>query len=137
MVMPKPTSKATKKTMAEIDLMDHDRFVREGPKKRFIEPRLLYLIRKSPSYGYQLTEDIGKLSFPGPFPDSAAVYRMLRELETGGLVRSEWEHGEAGPSKRVYHITPQGKERLDAWVGAFKERVKQLNRFIKLCEKVG
>jgi PadR family transcriptional regulator PadR len=137
MVMPKSTSKIKKKTLVDIDLKDHDRFVREGPKKRFIEPRLLYLIKKSPSYGYQLTEDIGKLSFPGPVPDSAAVYRMLRELETGGLVRSEWEHGEAGPSKRVYYITQPGEERLDACVGAFKERVKQLNRFIKLCEKMG
>lgn len=119
----------------EGSLMDHDKFVREGPQKRFIEPRLLYLIRKSPSYGYQLTEDIGKLPFPGPVPDSAAVYRMLRELERSGMVRSEWEHGEAGPSKRVYFITPAGEKRLEAWVKALKERVKMLNRFIALSEK--
>jgi poly-beta-hydroxybutyrate-responsive repressor len=115
--------------------IDHDRFVREGPQKRFIEPRLLYLIKKSPSYGYQLIEDMGKLPFPGPVPDSAAVYRMLRELEKQGLVRSEWEHGESGPSKRVYNLTAEGDERLSAWVGAFRERVKMLNRFISLCEK--
>lgn len=118
-----------------LDLFDHERFVREGPQKRFIEPRLLYLIRKNPSYGYQLTEDIGKLPFPGPLPDSAAVYRMLRELEKADLVRSEWEHGESGPSKRVYHLTTQGEARLEAWVEAFKERVKMLNGFIALCEK--
>ena len=135
--MPEAPSKPEQRTTTEIDLMDHDRFVREGPKKRFIEPRLLYLIEKSPSYGYQLTEEMGALTFPGPVPDSAAVYRMLRALEKSGLVRSEWEHGEAGPSKRVYHITPLGQERLEAWVVAFKERVKQLNRFITLCEKVG
>lgn len=117
--------------------MDHDRFVREGPKKRFIEPRLLYLIRKNPSYGYQLIEDIGNLPFPGPAPDSAAVYRMLRELEKAGLVRSEWEHGEAGPSKRVYSITPRGEERLEVWVEALRERARVLNRFISLCEKAG
>ena len=134
--MPKPASRTAGKASEEIDLMDHERFVREGPKKRFIEPRLLYLIKRSPSYGYQLTEEMGVLPFPGPVPDSAAVYRMLRELEKGGLVRSEWEHGEAGPSKRIYDITPSGEERLEAWMGAFKERVKQLNRFIALCGKV-
>jgi PadR family transcriptional regulator, regulatory protein PadR len=116
------------------DLSDHERFVREGPQKRFIEPRLLYLIRKNPGYGYQLTEDIGKLPFPGPIPDSAAVYRMLRELERADLVRSEWEHGEAGPSKRVYRITSRGEARLEVWVAAFRERVKMLNGFIALCE---
>jgi hypothetical protein len=87
--------------------------------------------------GYQLTEDIGNLPFPGPIPDSAAVYRMLRELEKTDLVRSEWEHGEVGPSKRVYSITPQGEERLDVWVKALGERVKMLNHFISLCEKSG
>jgi len=136
MILPKSSSRTANKSAAGADLMDHDRFVREGPKKRFIEPRLLYLIKKSPSYGYQLTEEIGKLPFPGPLPDSAAVYRMLRELEGNGLVRSEWEHGESGPSKRIYHITPAGEERLEAWVGTFRERVKQLNRFIRLCGKV-
>jgi len=115
--------------------IDHERFVREGPQKRFIEPRLLYLIKKSPSYGYQLIEKMGELPFPGPVPDSAAVYRMLRELEKQRLVSSEWEHGEAGPSKRVYNLTAEGEERLAAWVGAFKERVKMLNRFITMCEK--
>lgn len=119
------------------DVLDHERFVREGPQKRFIEPRLLYLIGQSPSYGYQLIEDIGNLPFPGPLPDSAAVYRMLRELEKGGLVRSEWEHGESGPSKRVYYLTPQGEARLKVWVEAFKERVEMLNAFIALCEKTG
>jgi poly-beta-hydroxybutyrate-responsive repressor len=118
-----------------IDLADHERFVREGPQKRFIEPRLLYLIKQSPGYGYQLTEDIGKLPFPGPAPDSAAVYRTLRDLEKEGLVRSEWEHGGAGPSRRVYALTPQGEGRLEVWVAAFKERVEMLNGFIALCEK--
>ena len=119
------------------DSLDHERFVREGPQKRFIEPRVLYLIRKNPSYGYQLTDDIGKLPFPGPTPDSAAVYRMLRELEKEGLVRSRWEHGESGPSKRVYEVTTSGEDRLAAWVEAFRERADLLVRFIALCEKVG
>lgn len=121
----------------ESDLFDHARFVREGPQKRFIEPRLLYLIKRGPSYGYQLTEDIGALPFPGPTPDSAAVYRMLRELEKNGLVVSRWEHGETGPSRRVYIITPRGEKQLEAWVEAFRERVRMLGDFIAMCERAG
>ena len=120
-----------------LDLLDHERFVREGPQKRFIEPRLLYLIRRAHSYGYQLIEEIGRIPFPGPAPDSAAVYRMLREMEKGGLVTSRWEHGETGPSKRIYRITPAGEERLKAWVAAFRERVRMLEDFIAMCEKEG
>ena len=133
--MARAGARTERPTVDKSDLIDHDKFVREGPQKRFIEPRLLYLIKKSPGYGYQLIEEIGELPFPGPTPDSAAVYRMLRELEKNGLVRSEWEHGEAGPSKRVYYLTSEGDERLVVWVEAFKDRVKMLNRFIGLCEK--
>ncbi len=115
--------------------LDHECFVRQGPQKRFIEPRLLYLIRKKPCYGYEMIEQIGDLPFPGLPPDSAAVYRMLRDLERQGLVRSEWQPGEAGPSKRIYYITESGETRLEAWLAALKERVRVLNSFITLCEK--
>ena len=115
--------------------LDQERFVREGPQKRFIEPRLLYLIGKSPAHGYKLVGEVGRLPFPGPPPDSAAVYRMLRELEADGLVISDWKAGESGPSKRVYRITSSGRERLSAWVVAFKERVRMLNDFIEACEE--
>jgi PadR family transcriptional regulator PadR len=117
--------------------MDQECFLKEGPLKRFVEPRLLYLIKQKPAYGYEMIERIGDLPFPGPPPDSAAVYRLLRDLEKRGLVKSQWQTGEAGPSKRIYHITHQGEERLEVWVAALKERVRILNRFISLCEKPG
>lgn len=135
--MAEPAAGRATKAASAADLADHERFVREGPQKRFIEPRLLYLIGKAPSYGYQIMEEMGRLPFPGPVPDSAAVYRALRGLEKAGLAESRWEHGEAGPSKRVYRLTPRGEERLAVWVDAFRERVKALNAFIALCEKRG
>ncbi|OFW59398.1 MAG: hypothetical protein A2W01_08810 [Candidatus Solincola sediminis] len=117
--------------------LDHECFVKQGPQKRFIEPRLLFLIKRKPCCGYEMNEQMVELPFPGLPPDSAAVYRMLRELERQGLVRSEWQPGEAGPSKRIYHITGPGEARLEAWVIALKERVRTLNRFITMCERGG
>ncbi|NPV59478.1 MAG: PadR family transcriptional regulator [Actinobacteria bacterium] len=137
MAKPTPRKKGETGSASAPYLLDHERFVREGPQRRFIEPRLLYLIKRGPSYGYQLTEDIGTLPFPGPAPDSAAVYRTLRELERSGLVVSRWEHGEAGPSRRIYSITSMGEERLKAWVEAFRERAKLLEAFVAMCERVG
>ncbi len=128
---------AGRETPTATGLSEHERFVREGPQKGFIEPRLLYLVKRGPSHGYQLVEEIGGLSFAGPVPDAAAVYRALRELERKGLLRSRWEHGVAGPARRVYRITPRGEERLRAWLEALRERVKMLEAFIALCEKEG
>lgn len=115
--------------------LEQECFVREGPGKRFLEPRLLFLVREKPSCGYELTERVRELPFPGPAPDSPTVYRMLRELEKRGLLRSEWKPGESGPSKRVYHITPQGRRRLKEWIDALKQRVGLLSRFIRMCEE--
>jgi PadR family transcriptional regulator PadR len=117
--------------------LDQECLVREGPGKRFLEPRLLFLVREKPSYGYELKDRARELPLPGPAPDSAAVYRMLRDLEKRGLVSSEWKPGESGPSKRVYRITPRGRRRLEEWTGALKERVQLLNRFIRMCEGDG
>lgn len=127
--------KRTKRDVATCGILDAVCFMREGPQKRFIEPRLLYLIRKEPSYGYQLMGQIDKLPFPGPAPDSAAVYRMLRELEKQGFMQSDWQPGESGPSKRIYRITEAGRRRLDVWVDEFKARVSLLNSFIRMCEE--
>lgn len=135
MTGPKAGASKGKQTGKQPEISHAACFVREGPQKRFIEPRLLYLISQEPSCGYQLMSQIDKLPFPGPAPDSAAVYRMLRELERQGLVRSDWEPGEAGPSKRMYSITPEGRGHLALWVVEFKQRVKLLNSFISMCEE--
>ncbi|MBC7246746.1 MAG: helix-turn-helix transcriptional regulator [Actinobacteria bacterium] len=119
------------------DLRDHERFVREGPRKGFVEPRLLYLIKGRESYGYRLSEEIGRIPFPGPSPDAAAVYRALREMERSQLLRSRWEEGEEGPARRIYSITPRGEERLEAWLDALRERVDMLSGFISLCDSAG
>ncbi len=126
---------ASNRGKTESGMGDYEWFVREGPRKRFIEPRVLYLLTLGPAHGYRIIDAIGNLPFPGPKPDSAAVYRALRELEQSGFIRSRWEGGEKGPAKRVYTITPAGRKRLSLWVDSFKERVKLLEAFIRLCEK--
>lgn len=131
-----PKQKPHDKRAAAISEKELERSILEGPERRFLEPRLLMLIQMSPDYGYKLTDTLAKLPFPCSPPDSAAVYRMLRRLEKIGYVRSEWEHAETGPSKRVYRITPAGKKRLAAWVAIIKKRVELLKDFIEMCEAV-
>ncbi len=118
-----------------ISKQEIERSISGNMERRFLEARLLMLIKKSPSYGYQLTEALGILPFPTPAPDSAAVYRTLRRIEKAGYVRSEWEHGESGPSKRVYRITPAGRKRLAAWVEFVEQRVELLRAFIEMCKE--
>ena len=121
----------------ELKLTDRDAFRREGPGKRFIEPRILYLLHGGPAHGYEIIGRMEEIHLPGPLPDTGAVYRKLRQMDENGLVASRWEGGGPGPRRRVYRITAKGKRRLATWVEAIGQRVAMLERFIGLCEEEG
>lgn len=110
-------------------------YMREGPGKRFTEPRILFLLSRGPAHGYELLGRMDEVPMPGPVPDTGAVYRKLREMEEKGLVVSAWDKHDRGPRKRVYSITAEGGRRLAAWVEAMRRRMETLQRFLDLYEK--
>ena len=85
-----------------------DRLVQRRP---LLPSCLLLLLAETPSHGYELAERLKQwgfeLSGPGP------VYRELRVLEEGGLVRSTWSPPRSGPVPRVYEVTAAGRRALD------------------------
>ena len=117
------------------ELIDHDAFRREGPGKRFIEPRILFLLYGKPAHGYEIVGCMEDIPLPGPLPDTGAVYRKLRQMEGKGLVTSRWEDGGPGPKRRIYSLTGKGKLSMVTWVEAIEQRVTLLNRFVSLCDK--
>lgn len=116
-------------------LADVETYVREGPGKRFIELRLLFLLRQAPAHGYELIRRMEEVPLPGPLPDTGAVYRGLRRMEEEGLVTSRWAETERGPSRKVYRITAKGRKRLAVWAEAMRERVAILRRFLALYDR--
>jgi DNA-binding PadR family transcriptional regulator len=114
---------------------DVQTYMREGPGKRFIEPRILFLLSRSPAHGYDLIGRMDEVPMPGPLPDTGAVYRKLREMEGRGLVVSRWDERGRGPRRRVYSITAEGNRRLAAWAEAIRMRLELLQRFLDLYEE--
>jgi len=92
---------------------------------------VLLLLLDGPAHGYDLLARLGDV-FPraGGLPDSGSFYRVLRSLEREGAVTSSWETAKAGPAKRVYSITPKGRERLDAWSRAVQQDMRAMRRFL-------
>ena len=119
----------------EASLPGVDFYVREGPGKRFIEPRILFLLLRGPAHGYELLGRMEEVPLPGPLPDAGAVYRKLRDMEGQGLVVSDWDDRGGGPRRRVYRITPEGRRRLELWVEAIRGRMEILRRFLSLYEE--
>ena len=96
--------------------------------ERFAEPAVLLLLRERPVHGYELLEQLPDLT--GERVDMGNLYRFLRLLETDGIVRSEWDDGAAGPSKRIYELTDEGRALLDQWASALRDSQTRLAGFL-------
>lgn len=81
-----------------------------------------------PRHGYELARQLGD----GRPANMGQLYRLLRQLEAVGLMHSDWEHSLAGPSRRIYSLTPAGEdavgecrvrlERLESGLGRYTAR---------------
>ena len=101
----------------------------------FVRPCLLLLLTKGPSHGYELLDGLGSLGFEASPPDPAAVYKNRRRLEADALVRSEWETSGSGPAKRIYHLTREGEDVLQAWVVSLRQYSQAIEKFIEIFHR--
>lgn len=96
--------------------------------ERFAEPAVLLLLRERPVHGYELLEQLPDLT--GERVDMGNLYRFLRMLESDAIVRSEWDDRAAGPSKRIYELTDEGRALLDQWASALRDSQTRLDGFL-------
>ncbi|MCE5252875.1 MAG: PadR family transcriptional regulator [Actinomycetia bacterium] len=89
---------------------------------------ILSSLADSDSHGYELFDQIESLAGSLVCVDSGTMYRMLREMEQAGLVASSWQTPEAGPSRRVYAVTPEGLEALDLMARSLAQRAAVMQR---------
>jgi DNA-binding PadR family transcriptional regulator len=96
---------------------------------------ILGLLARSPCYGYELRAGFEDLAGGEELWDvkPAQVYTTLARLEEGGFVQQEDGAGQDGTDRRVYAITPLGREELLAWLTSGVETPYQRDEFyIKL-----
>jgi DNA-binding PadR family transcriptional regulator len=78
---------------------------------------LLALLAKEPAHGYELKLALEQtFGHAYPSPNIGQIYVTLKRLEQDGLVRSEDVEQTTRPNKRVYELTPAGRQALRAWV---------------------
>jgi PadR family transcriptional regulator, regulatory protein PadR len=105
-----------------------------GPQRgqiaRLVEPCLLVLLQNGPRHGYDLIAALGRFALDVPLLDTGLIYRSLREMEANGWVVSNWEVGSSGPPRRVYEITPAGRETLVFWREELRRTHEILHRLL-------
>ena len=108
-----------------------------GKLSRLVEPQLLYLLaRGDAQYGYELMAHLQEGKLTDSEIDVGAVYRTLRTLERAGCVVSHWEPGPGGPNRRMYAITPVGRQHLNDWAAVLRRRGSAMVELADDCAKL-
>jgi PadR family transcriptional regulator, regulatory protein PadR len=95
-------------------------FVAHGHQPRLaLRGFLLLLLAERAAHGYDLIERLEALGIDTQEP--AAVYKALRHMDQERLVNSAWKLSEHGPARRVYSLTPEGRDVLEEWVLVVKQ----------------
>jgi DNA-binding PadR family transcriptional regulator len=77
---------------------------------------LLALLAKEPAHGYELKVRLEQTFGDAyPSPNIGQIYLTLQRLERSGLVHSQDVVQSARPNKRVYELTPAGREAVATW----------------------
>ncbi|MCL6580132.1 MAG: helix-turn-helix transcriptional regulator [Firmicutes bacterium] len=108
----------------------HDR---RGQPEGLVAPALLLLLLEKPGHGYDLVDRLAR-ELDLTDVDPGGVYRHLRRIEEEGFLESTWEAGGPGPARRVYRLTPEGREFLDLWARAVRRQRQVLDRFLERYE---
>jgi PadR family transcriptional regulator, regulatory protein PadR len=101
-----------------------------GGRGGFLQPCLLLILSEGAQHGYSLMDELVKRQFVRGDVDVGNLYRALRRLEGEGLVISNWSETGSGPNRRVYDITPQGKQFVQHIAVAMEQRTWLINRFL-------
>jgi PadR family transcriptional regulator, regulatory protein PadR len=104
-----------------------------GLPRSFLRPCLLLLLAEAPAHGYDLLEQLADLGIEQT--DPGGLYRALRAMEEEQLVRSWWEPSDAGPPRRTYTLTAEGRDWLHAGAGSIREVRRILGRYLARYEE--
>lgn len=78
---------------------------------------LLALLAKEPAHGYQLKNLLERTFGQAyPSPNIGQIYVTLQRLAKDGLVSCQDVEQSSRPNKRVYELTPAGRDALAAWL---------------------
>jgi DNA-binding PadR family transcriptional regulator len=95
-----------------------------------VREELLGLLAKEPAHGYELKQavetEFGEL---WPAVNLGQVYSTLARLEAAGLVRSTAVSQDSRPAKKVFELTPAGRDELQQWVDDLVPAARVRDRF--------
>jgi PadR family transcriptional regulator, regulatory protein PadR len=98
---------------------------------------LLAVLNRSPEdlYGYEIAKRLQKANEGEALFKEGTVYPVLRALSANGLLTSRIVPSYAGPPRRYYRITEEGRAVLADWTGIWRQTRDFVDRFIEGVEQ--
>jgi PadR family transcriptional regulator PadR len=98
---------------------------------------LLAVLDRSPEdlYGYEIAKRLQKANEGEALFKEGTVYPVLRALSANGLLTSRIVPSYAGPPRRYYRITEEGRAVLADWSGIWRQTRDFVDRFIEGVEQ--
>jgi DNA-binding PadR family transcriptional regulator len=83
------------------------------------EPLILSLLSRGESYGYELIQEVKRLSGDKIQWTDGMLYPVLHRMEDNGWIKSRWGESETGRKRKYYSLKKDGqqalKEKREQW----------------------
>jgi DNA-binding PadR family transcriptional regulator len=97
---------------------------------------MLAILARGPLHGYELARKVADIPhFIDEAPDVSGVYRMLKALETRGMVTSDWDIAQGGRPKLLFTITHEGRQCLEHWNDTLQTYHKSIGSLLKTTQR--
>ena len=105
---------------------------------RMLRPAVLTILcdREKGLHGYAIEKELQVFRFfQCQRPDYTGLYRLLKRMETEGLLYSAESDSQEGPSKRIYRLTVRGRRCLSRWLDSLMEYQEMLDDLLGYARK--
>ena len=104
------------------------------PGRGLVQLLILRILHEKPTHGYQIMEELERITSEKYIPEPGAIYTMLRRMEERGLAVSNWEKKESGLDRRVYTLTEAGVKVLQEGLEMVKKRRQLMNSLVQFYD---
>lgn len=95
-------------------------------RKGLLEFCIFRLLEKGEMHGYDLVKHLAGI--PGLLITEGTAYPLLARLKQAGLLSSRLEESPAGPARKYYALTPQGRDMVRGMTQHWRELTKGIEQ---------
>lgn len=96
--------------------------------KGILEGCVLAVIERGETYGYEILTQMEKVGFDEL--GEGTLYPVLTRLDKNGYISCRKAKSPLGPIRKYYTITPDGKERLEAFKDSYRKITESTDRIL-------